>query len=75
MRKFSIKHNMPIYWDVRWRGTQTFFNNTLAGKELIRECFLLYEKSPSPRLCSVSGLCHMPCALYSLYTTYAIHAI
>jgi len=45
MRKFSIKHNMPIYWDVRWRGTQTFFNNTLAGKELIRECFLLYEKN------------------------------
>ena len=45
MRKSSIKHNMPIYWDVRWRGTQTFFNNTLAGKELIRECFLLYEKN------------------------------
>ena len=45
MKTFSIKHNMPIYWDVRWRATQTFFNNTLAGKELIRECFLLYEKN------------------------------
>jgi len=45
METFSIKHKMPIYWDVRWRGTQIFFNNTLAGKKLIRECFLFYEKN------------------------------